>query len=71
MKYPMSFHEKAIELYDNGQSHCEACGVIEFLDVHHIYPRSLGGDDTEENLIVLCRSCHMKADWALIKQEKE
>jgi PAS domain-containing protein len=28
------------------------------LDVHHIIPRSDGGEDTMRNLAALCRSCH-------------
>ena len=28
------------------------------LDVHHIIARSLGGKNTKENLITVCRSCH-------------
>jgi len=27
-------------------------------DLHHIRNRSLGGGDTEDNLVVLCRNCH-------------
>jgi ATP-dependent DNA helicase RecQ len=27
-------------------------------NIHHIKPRSLGGTDTEDNLITLCTKCH-------------
>jgi 5-methylcytosine-specific restriction endonuclease McrA len=37
---------------------CQFCGRREYLHVHHIHFRSRGGDDVEENLIVLCFSCH-------------
>lgn len=40
---------------------CELCGTTWRLERHHIRPRSLGGDDTEENIIVLCIECHGKA----------
>lgn len=45
---------------------CEACGTIA-VDIHHISPRGIGGDprghkNQIENLIALCRSCHIKAE---------
>ena len=36
---------------------CEACGK-KATDIHHLVPRSLGGQDTIINLCALCRSCH-------------
>ena len=42
---------------------CGECGqtLLEFeLDVHHVKLACLGGTDDEENLIVLCRTCHKK-----------
>jgi hypothetical protein len=37
---------------------CCLCGADEELSLDHIYPWSLGGPDTEDNLRVLCRSCN-------------
>lgn len=37
---------------------CRLCGTTEDLTLDHIYPWSLGGPDTPENLRVLCRSCN-------------
>jgi 5-methylcytosine-specific restriction endonuclease McrA len=37
---------------------CQRCGSLVNLQVHHINSRSQLGDDTEENLISLCASCH-------------
>ena len=37
---------------------CQKCGSFRNLDVHHMKPRSALGDDTETNLITLCRECH-------------
>jgi 5-methylcytosine-specific restriction endonuclease McrA len=28
--------------------------------LHHIIPRSMGGEDNEENLVTLCQSCHRR-----------
>lgn len=40
---------------------CQICGGKhrdEKLETHHIVPRSRGGADTADNLIVLCHTCH-------------
>ncbi len=39
-------------------SRCQCCGSRSKLEVHHKEFRSQGGDDSEENLISLCASCH-------------
>ncbi len=43
---------------------CSACGTVA-VDIHHISGRGLGGSknkDFIENLIALCRRCHIKAE---------
>jgi 5-methylcytosine-specific restriction endonuclease McrA len=37
---------------------CQLCGAMSNLEVHHKELRSHSGDDSEENLITLCRRCH-------------
>jgi hypothetical protein len=37
---------------------CEKCGSPGKLDLHHIKPRKSKGEDVEENLQLLCRTCH-------------
>jgi len=37
---------------------CIGCGATDDLTLDHIYPWSLGGKDTVENLRLLCRSCN-------------
>lgn len=37
---------------------CERCGSTRFLQVHHKVPRSVGGDDSDGNLMLLCYKCH-------------
>jgi hypothetical protein len=39
---------------------CVLCGATKHLALDHIYPWSLGGPDTVENLRVLCRSCNSR-----------
>lgn len=37
---------------------CQECGRHQMLSVHHIKPKSLGGNDHVHNLITLCIPCH-------------
>lgn len=39
---------------------CVTCGAVNHLSLDHIYPWSLGGPDTVDNLRVLCRSCNSR-----------
>ena len=46
------------EVLERDGYRCQRCGNLNDLQVHHINPRSLLGDDAEHNLITLCRICH-------------
>jgi 5-methylcytosine-specific restriction endonuclease McrA len=37
---------------------CQACGAMVNLEVHHKQHRSQSGDDSEQNLVTLCTTCH-------------
>ena len=37
---------------------CEICHQKTQTEKHHIKTKGSGGDDTEENLIEVCRKCH-------------
>jgi 5-methylcytosine-specific restriction endonuclease McrA len=37
---------------------CRSCGSRNNLHCHHIIFRSQGGEDTMENILVLCSACH-------------
>ena len=39
---------------------CQSCGAMSNLEVHHKQFRSQSGDDSEENLITLCTTCHAR-----------
>lgn len=39
---------------------CSLCRSGHNLVVHHIVPKEIGGDDSKENFIVVCRKCHVK-----------
>ena len=56
-----SYHssaEKLAYLILGKERKCEKCGSIENIDVHHIDGNR--NNNTPENIMVLCRSCHMK-----------
>jgi len=38
---------------------CQSCGAMSNLEVHHKEFRSHSGEDSEENLITLCSTCHL------------
>lgn len=40
---------------------CLRCGNTENLNPHHIIPVAVGGENTDENLATLCKSCHLEA----------
>ena len=37
---------------------CQSCGAMSNLEVHHQQFRSHSGEDSEQNLVTLCNSCH-------------
>jgi len=56
--YLESKHNRNRRTIDGEKIECEACGSISDLEWHHRILWSQGGDDSQENLQVLCRSCH-------------
>ena len=55
---PESYHRVHHQVLERDSWHCQWCGRIAELHVHHIRPRSRLGGDAEENLIALCAECH-------------
>lgn len=53
----------------NPDSECKFCFFDDkdVLHVHHIIPRSQGGDDSEENTITLCANCHAKVHRLILR----
>jgi len=39
---------------------CANCESTENLEIDHVWPRSLGGQTTGDNLQVLCKACNQK-----------
>ena len=59
--------QQRIELYKlkqdgeiNKPKVCATCGDTENVELHHIVPIALGGNNDYFNLIYMCHDCHMK-----------
>ena len=39
---------------------CHYCNSYENLQIHHVHPLSLGGQNEMSNLEIVCQSCHLK-----------
>ena len=53
-------HIKAA-VFRRDQGHCVQCGYTgPYIEYDHIYPRSKGGQNTVENIQLLCRMCNLK-----------
>jgi len=46
---------------------CQDCGIYTENPPHHKILKSRGGDDTAENLILLCQKCHAQKHGITIK----
>jgi len=58
-------------IFERAEQQCEWCEKhLDNPEVHHIEPRSEGGPNEPENLIVLCPNCHRKADGGGISRTK-
>ena len=57
-------------LKNQNYPHCEYCGIDnkKILQIHHIKPICEGGDNEEDNLIILCPNCHKSVHSGLISR---
>ena len=66
---PVSYEALRQQVLRRDGWRCQSCGAMSNLEVHHKEFRSQSGDDSEENLITLCRSCHTLAHGVLLKPQ--
>ena len=59
---PKKYIELKLKVYERDKC-CVLCGRP-CTDLHHVKYRSAGGDDTMQNCVMLCTSCHNKAHGA-------
>lgn len=57
------------ELYRIQDNHCVLCETTHPLECHHIRPVSEGGDNSTDNLVLLCRNHHDLADSGILPSE--
>jgi len=58
---PVSYETLRQQVLRRDGWRCQSCGTMANLEVHHKQFRSQSGDDSEENLIALCATCHAGA----------
>ena len=58
------------QIYKRDKNSCQYCGATTKLTIDHVIPRSKGGKDTWENLVVACSSCNVKKSDKLLEQTK-
>ena len=61
--YPPDWSERKARCRQRDKESCRLCGSNKRLHVHHIKPVSSGGSHTLQNLITLCRRCHMRQKY--------
>lgn len=67
--YPKVKRIKNQKVIDDKKHNCEYCGKKNcWTNKHHVKSKGASGDDTEENLIELCGSCHRKVHDGIIKK---
>ena len=59
-KYSTKLWGRLVKERDGERCQHEGCGATEMLEAHHIIPVSLGGGNTLNNGITLCREHHMR-----------
>ena len=68
--------EQRKKCYKRDKYICQICGIKycdkngRGLQAHHMIPYRISHDDSLENLITLCKSCHMKEEWKYYKSLK-
>ena len=55
-------------IYKRDGHKCQYCGSTKSLTIDHIIPRSRGGEDTWENLVVACMPCNTRKSDKLLEE---
>ncbi len=59
IQYTCVFRSNRIQVLERDGFACQICSIKNNLEVHHIIPLRAGGSDGMENLLTLCKSCHV------------
>ena len=55
---PVSYESLRLQVLHRDGWRCQSCGAMSNLQIHHKLFCSQSGEDSEDNLITLCVSCH-------------
>ena len=55
-------------IYKRDKNSCQYCGATTKLTIDHVIPRSKGGEDSWDNLVVACSSCNVKKGDKMLEQ---
>lgn len=55
-------------IYRRDKHKCQYCGSTKGLTIDHVIPKSKGGQDTWDNLVVACSICNTKKSDKLLEQ---
>jgi len=55
------------KIIENAVSKNRKRGIVEYYEQHHITPRSIGGNNSKENLVLLTAREHYVCHWLLVK----
>ena len=64
----MSHRPSKSMIYKRDKHKCQYCGCTKDLTIDHIIPKSRGGQDTWENLVVACSYCNTKKGDLFLEQ---
>jgi len=70
--YPLPKNKRIVnkKLLHDTKGKCEVCNRVTKTEKHHIKTKGSGGNDTEDNLIEVCRKCHTLIHSGKIKISK-
>lgn len=55
-------------IYKRDNNSCQYCGSTRHLTIDHVIPKSRGGEDSWENLVVACHTCNTKKGDTFLEQ---
>lgn len=67
---PVRLVDEAVLERARRRGFCEVCKVArERCEAHHISSRGAFGDDTQDNVVAVCRLCHVRIHAGLISRD--
>lgn len=70
-KYGAEFRQAKEKYFSDKKQFCAVCGTLKNIHIHHILPYRYTEDNSRENLIPLCASCHRRIEaitWDMLEE---